>query len=81
MKRIGELDFSHGFGGCANVADDRIYLCFNDSSSDFKKCRVASAPLGHFSEIMESIEKHRGTRIAASDCKLSFFYSFKFSLR
>ena len=73
---MGKLAFSHYTGGCANDADNQIYLCFNalnaDSSNDWKKCRVASAPLDQFKEVKESTQPHRYTRMAAGDCKLKF---------
>ena len=74
LKSVGQLAFSHHRGGCANVADNVIYLCFNDDSSDWKKCRMASSPLGQFSEVSASIEKHCRTRIAAGNGKLKFIH-------
>ena len=75
LMSIGQLTFSHEFGACANVADNQIYLCFHDgNSADYKKCRVASSPLGILASITDSIEQHRGARIAASDCEFQFIY-------
>ena len=71
LKIVGQLDFEHQKGACANVAEEQIYLCFNfNSNSDYKKCRKASSPLGEFEEIRQSAEEHRSTRIAASQSKL-----------
>ena len=30
LEKIGELTFNHNKGDCINVADERIYICFND---------------------------------------------------
>ena len=65
LKSVGELPFEHQYGGCANMADNRVYLCFNDN--DWKKCRVANSPLGQFEGITQSYEAHTSTRIAASE--------------
>ena len=70
LQKIGELSFSHKFGGCANVNDNRIYLCFNDRSSDYKKCRMASSPTDQFEQISDSIFDHQYIRIAAGNSKL-----------
>ena len=70
LKRIGTLAFDHRQGGCANVRNNLIYLCFNDNSSDRKKCRVANSPTDQFEQIADSTYEHRLIRIAASDSKL-----------
>ena len=70
LKRIGQLEFNHDDGGCANVGNNRVYLCFNDKSSDRKKCRVANSPTDQFEQISDSVYDHRYTRIAASESKL-----------
>ena len=67
LTRIGELEFDHYLGACANVADAKLYLCFNDASGDYDKCRVALSPTGIFDEINRSIHFHAFTRIAASE--------------
>merc|ERR1711892_882316 len=67
LTRIGELEFDHYLGACANVADAKLYLCFNDASGDYGKCRVALSPTGIFDEINRSIHNHAFTRIAASE--------------
>ena len=69
LKSVGELPFGHYMGGCASMADNRVYLCFNWDSSDYKKCRVANSPLGQFEETTQSYERHSLTRIAASESK------------
>ena len=72
LKNVGELPFEHRYGGCANMADNRVYLCFNSGyidSNDEKKCRVATSPLGQFEETTQSYERHRYTRVAASESK------------
>ena len=70
LKRIGNLDFSHKYGACANVDDQRIYLCFNNKAGDYKKCRFSKSPIGEFKETLSSAFDHRETRIAASKGKL-----------
>ena len=70
LKQIGTLAFNHDYGGCANVRNNQIYLCFNDSSFDRKKCRVANSPTDQFEHITRSIYEHNYIRIAASDSKL-----------
>ena len=71
LKRVGSLAFDHYYGACTTVSDSLIYLCFNDAPDDYKKCRVATSPLGQFEETNASTNDHRYTRIAASDCKLN----------
>ena len=72
LKTIGQLSFQLYKGACANVAEEHIYLCFNENDkSDYKKCRKASSPLSEFEEIRESTAEHRSTRIAASQSKFS----------
>ena len=36
LKNIGRLGFNHRQAACANVNDDAIYLCFNDSAGDYR---------------------------------------------
>ena len=70
LSRVGTLDFDHSYGGCTNVADDQLYLCFNIGDSvDYKKCRVASDPMGNFTEVSQSAFEHRVTRVASSNSK------------
>ena len=67
LTLIGLLGFNHARGACANVADAKLYLCFNAANSgDDNKCRVALSPTGIFKEINRSNFDHRETRIAAS---------------
>ena len=77
LKRIGQLSFDFEEGGCANVRNNRIYLCFNDAPSDHRKCRMASSPTDQFEQISYSIYHHESIRIAASDSK---FRKFKDSI-
>ena len=70
LKLVGQLAFHHWSGGCANVDNRLIYLCFNsDNSDDYKKCRYSTSPLGEFEQISDSNHKHSYTRIAADKCK------------
>ena len=67
MKQIGQLEFDHYSGGCANVRNQIVYLCFNFDKEDVRICRLASSPTGQFEKIAESFHNHDGTRIAASE--------------
>ena len=55
LTKIGDLDFDHYYGACSNMADEKIYLCFNDANGDKKVCRMATSPTGNFSEIDKSV--------------------------
>ena len=66
LERIGSLAFDQYYGGCANVGDEAIYLCFNQEAADNKKCRFGVDPLGEFREVEKSLYPHRETRIRAS---------------
>ena len=70
LERVGALDFPHRYGGCANVNDDSIYLCFSKEDSDLKRCRKGRNPLGNFEQISNSNFEHNNTRIAANEGKL-----------
>ena len=74
LEQVGELEFEHKQGDCVNVADEQIYLCF-DQNNGWKKCRVRTAPLGQFNEITSSHYDHRATRIATDDSELKSFLS------
>ena len=68
LTSIGYLDFNHTEGACANVADEKLYLCFNgEFGDDHNQCRVALSPTGDFEEINQSSYGHLQTRIAASE--------------
>ena len=70
LRHIGELAFDHTNGGCANVNNQKILLCFNWDSSDGDKCRSLTSPTGSYQDVQRSNYKHRYTKIAASDSKL-----------
>ena len=71
LQRIGTLEFDHDRGACANVNDNKIYLCFNNNSlyNDSKRCMIASTPEGQYSEAALTEYEHRQTSIAASSSK------------
>ena len=73
LERIGSLAFDQYYGGCANVGDEAIYLCFNQEPADNKKCRFGVDPLGDFREVEESFYPHRETKIGASNGNLVIF--------
>ena len=68
LERVGELDFDLDKGGCANLNDEKIYLCFG-LEQNTKKCRYATDPLEKFSLIEQTSHSHSNTRIAASKSK------------
>ena len=69
LERVGELALKHRFGDCVNVADELIYLCFDDYNT--KRCRVGSSPIGQFNdEITPSNYSHQWTRIATNNGEL-----------
>lgn len=65
VKRLGSLPFVFEKGACTS-AQQRIYLCFEDSS-DYQTCRVADNPLGPFQEIDKSIFRHNGIQIVSNE--------------
>ena len=66
------LSFALEWGSYANVADQLIYLCFDDSNSDERKtCRYAESPLSQFLTVEKSNHTHRMSRVAASTSKLT----------
>ena len=67
LTRIGTLEFDHYWGTCANMDNQRIYLCFDANNQ--KQCRSAVNPLGNFTEIVNSTYDHGWTRAAASPSK------------
>ena len=82
LKLVGQLAFNHHKGGCANVDDRLIYLCFNYESDDKKKCRYSSSPLGEFEQISDSNHEHAYTRIAADKCKFHIIdHGYKYLFR
>ena len=72
IERIGSLDFESSWGGCANVNDDRIYLCFSRDKDDYRTCRYAVDPVGEFTIAEQSLHPHQGIRIAASESESRF---------
>ena len=58
LEPIGTLAFEHNMGDCVNVASEKIVLCFNNVSGDLNKCRMASSPIGAFSEMKPSQYEH-----------------------
>ena len=70
LERVDSLDFDQTYGGCTNVNDQSIYLCFNYASADYKKCRVTNDPFGTFEEIEETVYNHKQTLIGASRGKI-----------
>ena len=77
LKNIGLLPFSFRAGGCTNVADEKLYLCFySPALIDRKQCVEANSPTGCYKAIHESYFEHNGYSIASSDGKNVKFFSF-----
>ena len=75
LEKIGDLQFSHASVACTNVANNFIYLCFNENNiGDFKRCRKSTGPLARFTEIDLSLYPHQNTYIASSTSKLELRY-------
>ena len=74
LEKLGELQFYHASVACTNVADNFIYLCFNGSVGDWKRCRKSTGPLAKFAEIDLSLYPHKSTYIASSTSNLNLCY-------
>ena len=79
LTRVSTLSFDHIRAACTNVDNNKIYLCFNDGSGDYKKCLVSSSPTGQYTEVQESTHEHRHATIASNNSKSKIVtqYSFK----
>ena len=69
LTRVGSLDFDHRWGTCANVNNDKIYLCFNSKYPGYDDdyvCRFASLPTGPYQEAERSSHRHRMTNIGTN---------------
>lgn len=64
LTRIGSLPFPFYWGGCANMGNRRIFLCFDQDNR--KTCHYAEDPVGNYHKIYTSKYEHRGIRVAAS---------------
>ena len=73
LKVIGSLPFDHYLATCTNMANRKLFLCFNSASSDYKKCRWTNEPLGIFYQATLSSYDHDRARISSSQGKQ--FYS------
>ena len=80
LKKVGDLQFSHASVACTNVADNFIYLCFNGSVGDWKRCRKSTGPLAKFAEIDLSLYPHKSTYIASSTSNLNLCYLNKLNI-
>ena len=65
--RIGTLSFELDFGGCANINDETIYLCFSITEEDSRNCRIGQSPDGTFSGIDDSRYQHGGMKLGVSE--------------
>ena len=72
LKAIGSLPFDHWWATCTNMANKKLFLCFNDNSYDTRKCRWTDEPLGDFQQVSLSKYDHqRGSRISSMAGKFS----------
>ena len=68
LNVIGSLPFDHNYATCTNMANKKLFLCFNSaSSSDYKKCRWTDEPLGNFEEVTSASYNHDRARISSSE--------------
>ena len=77
LESIGSLTFNHKWGTCSVMANQFIFLCFDNSDSqnesdDIRRCRRSTGPLGNFTEVALSNHHHRRSQISCSDSKSSF---------
>ena len=71
LTKVGTLAFNFHSGGCANVADRLVYLCFDwSNTNEHRRCRVSNSPEGNFTLITDSTFDHREVNIASSNCKI-----------
>ena len=73
LKVVGSLAFDHYWATCTNMANRKLFLCFNVASkliphsSDDKRCRWTNEPLGDFQQATLARYEHGGgARISSS---------------
>ena len=78
LEVVESLPFDHFWATCTNMANSKIFLCFNRKSSlDWKKCRWTGDQLGDFTQTTLSSYNHdRGSRISSSESKLQRYAVF-----
>ena len=67
MTRMGSLSFPFNYGGCANMNNRRLFLCFDESHAN--DCYFADEPEGIYHETQSSTSSHKRSRIASSNCE------------
>ena len=67
LKLVGALKFDFYIGACTNMADRKLFLCFD--LSDSKRCYWSTNPLGDFQSAQLAFYNHAATRISSSDCE------------
>ena len=78
LERIGTLNFEFFRGACANLDNQKIYLCFSWTTNvynELRQCRYSLGPKKEFYEVSKSAERHGQITIAASPSEFQFFYS------
>ena len=66
LRRVGTLSFDHSLGGCANIGDRKILVCFDEHTENYNQCRFSDEPEGTFVRMPNSTYSHRWVRMAAS---------------
>ena len=79
LERIGNLAFDHKSGACSVMANQFIFMCFDESDSKnindgIRRCRRSTGSgrgnlLGKFTEVALSSHHHRRIQISCSDSK------------
>ena len=75
VERIGTLPFDQWIGGCTVMANQFIFLCFNNNYNDYKRCRRSTGPLETFSEVPLAQYSHSDVPPSSSESKSSCLIS------
>ena len=67
LQLVGALKFDFYIGACTNMANRKLFLCFD--LSDSKRCYWSTKPLGDFQSAQLAFYNHAATRISSSDCE------------
>ena len=71
LTNLGHLKFDFKSGACTNVAESRLYLCFNDGTGDYKQCWSGPSPVGSYTKIAESAYEHGSSFISSGKGQIS----------
>ena len=67
LKKYGELKFDLVEGGCAQLNNEKVFLCFDQKSK--KNCYESTGPLNSFTKLPTSTVGHASAQIAVSKGK------------